>query len=95
MELFNEFLHQLKKKAGDAKAYLFMDQLNVHKGKDVMPTYPKLDFEPIWNIKYSPDYNPIETVFAQVKLIYKRERLHQMANGIEVDSKALIRKAFK
>ena len=60
-----------------------------------MPTYEKLNFVPIWNIKYSPDYNPIETVFAQVKLWYKRERLNLLANGKEIDTKALIRRAFK
>ena len=95
MILFNEFLSQLYKKAGKKKAFLFMDQLNVHSGKDVMPTYEKLNFVPIWNIKYSPDYNPIETVFAQVKLWYKRERLNLLANGKEIDTKALIRRAFK
>ncbi len=76
---FNAFLKQLRRKLGDDEVFLFMDQLQVHKGKDVLPMYSKLNFVPIWNIKYSPDYNPIETVFAQVKLWYKRERLHLVA----------------
>ena len=61
---FNKFLRQLRRKLGDEPVYLFMDSLRVHKGKDVMPTYPELSFLPLWNVKYSPDFMPIETVFA-------------------------------
>ena len=64
MVLFNEFLFELRKKMGNDKVFLFMDQLRVHYGSKVMPTYPELNFEPIWNVKYSTDFNPIETVFA-------------------------------
>ena len=64
MERFNVFLKQLRKKLGDDKVYLFMDNLMVHRGSLVMPMYDELNFVPIWNVKYSPDFNPIETVFA-------------------------------
>ena len=41
-----------------------MDQLNVHKGKDVKPLYAEYDILPIYNIGYSPSYNTIESCFS-------------------------------
>lgn len=46
-------------------------------------------------MKYCPDFNPIETVFAQVKIWYKHERLFLIANGKDFDTTQLIRRAFK
>ena len=80
---------------GKERVYLFMDQLRVHLGKDCLPLYPKLDFDPIWNVKNSPDFNPIETIFAHVKRWYKAERLQMIANNEEFDAKKMITKAFK
>ena len=72
-----------------------MDNLRVHKTGWLMPYYERLNMIPVWNVTYSPEFNPIETFFAQVKLFYKRERLNLVANKKHCDEKALIRKAFK
>ena len=60
-----------------------------------MEAFEEHDIAPIFNATYCPDFNPIETVFAQVKLRYKADRLNMLANGEEVDEDELIRKAFK
>ena len=72
---FNKFLYQLRKKLGPDHAFLFMDQLMVHKGKLVTPTYPKLSYTQILNCVSFPEGQPIETIFAKVKSWYKHERL--------------------
>lgn len=41
-----------------------MDQLAVHKSKEVRPVYEELGITPIFNIGYSPEFNPIEAVFS-------------------------------
>ena len=67
-----------------------MDNLRVHKCKQVMDTMKELDIEPIWAPIYSPDYNPIEFVFAQMKGIVKRMRLQDMLKERKRSFKELI-----
>ena len=62
---------------------LFMDQLHCHKGEEAQKVYRKHDVLPILNVSYSPDFNPIETVFSFVKRIFKRERLSALVNDEE------------
>ena len=47
-----------------------MDNLSVHKTDKVMQKYEELGFETIFNVKYMPEFQPIETVFAHVKRWY-------------------------
>ena len=41
----------------------------------------------IWNISHSPDLNPIEAVFSQVKRVFNKHRLTALANNREFDMK--------
>ena len=41
-----------------------MDQLKVHKAVDARPYFTSLNILPIWNVSYSPEFNPIEAVFS-------------------------------
>ena len=59
-----------------------------------MEAYRRLDILPIFNLPYSPEYNPIESVFSQVKRIYKRERLQKLANWESFDDVAEVENAF-
>ena len=59
-----------------------------------MNAYRNLNICPIFNLPYSPDYNPIESVFSQVKRIYKSKRLGQLANDKEFNQKEQIEDAF-
>ena len=58
-----------------------MDNLALHARYNVMDMYEELDFEVVFNVKYMPDFQPIESVFAQVKPPYARWRLQALANG--------------
>ena len=49
---------------------------------------------PVFNAPYMPDYMPIETIFAQVKLRYKQQRLNKLVNGKSFSEDDLIRQVF-
>ena len=61
---------------------LFMDNLAVHKHREVQLEYDKLDITPVFNVAYSPEFNPIEAVFSKVKSIYNQKRLNCLVNKI-------------
>ena len=66
-EKFQEYLEKLRAANGDAKICLFMDNLSVHKSPDSIKKMQQLNYRWVFNVAYSPDYNPIETTFAKVK----------------------------
>ena len=53
-----------------------MDRLQVHKQKDVREWLAKLNITPLWNVSYSPEFNPIEAVFSKVKRLFNSRRLN-------------------
>jgi transposase len=59
-----------------------------------MAAYRRLNIIPVFNLSYSPDYNPIESVFSQVKRIYKAKRLNRLANNEEFDTVWEVEDAF-
>ena len=48
-----------------------MDNLHAHINPNNKKLMDELGIEYIYNVPYSPDYNAIETAFAQVKRIFK------------------------
>ena len=63
-----------------------MENLQVHKTKDVLETCKRLKARPIFNFPYSPDFNGIETYFSLLKGEYKKLILERLIKGIKVDS---------
>ena len=72
-----------------------MDNLGFHKSDEVMDLYDELDIMPILNVGYSPDFNPIESVFSIVKNNYKRARMHSVVTGKYFNHFSAINKAFR
>ena len=48
----------------------------------------------IFNVPYSPQFNPIETVFAKVKSIFKRSKLYAASNNRRFHQATEIKNAF-
>ena len=92
-ENFIPFLKKLSRKMRSCPFYLFMDKLSVHTAKDVKKEYIKFNITPIFNIAASPEFNPIETVFAHVKAGFKRARLNALANMREFDLDEEVKKS--
>jgi transposase len=72
---FIEFLDELKDVHGDQKLVLYLDHLRVHKRKDVLEKYKELDIQPVFTIRYAPEYNPQEYIFSKLKGLVRKMRL--------------------
>ena len=67
-----------------------MDNLQVHKTKDVLETCKRLKARPIFNVPYSPDFNGIETYFSLLKGEYKKLLLERLIKSFKEDRSRLI-----
>ena len=93
-EDFINFLKILRKRNGERKLVLFMDNLSVHKCKNVRLEMEKLRIQPVYNAIYSPQFNPIEMAFSKVKAAYKKEKLNRLVHGKSLPMDSMIRTAF-
>ena len=93
-EDFRDFLIQLRSKVGKPVS-LFMDNATIHKKPCVKEQWSKLNMEPIWNIGYSPEFNPIEAVFSKVKRLFNSQRLNNLVNKTRFNADKEIKGAFK
>ena len=87
---FIEFVEILSDKFHGQEFAIFMDNLQVHKTKEVLETCKRLKARPIFNVPYSPDFNGIETYFSLLKGEYKKLILERLIKGIKVDSSSMI-----
>ena len=85
-----EFVEMLSEKFHGSEFAIFMDNLQVHKTKDVLETCKHLKARPIFNVPYSPAFNDIETYFSLLKGEYKKLILERLIKGFKVDSSSLI-----
>ena len=74
---------------------IYCDSLSVHKSKETKPWWEKLDIKRIFNVGYSPEFNPIESCFSQVKREFCKERLNALVNQEEFETVKVIQQSFK
>ena len=74
---------------------IYCDSLSVHKSKETKPYWEKLDIKRIFNVGYSPEFNPIEACFSQVKREFCKERLNALVNQEEFETVKVIKQSFK
>ena len=91
---YKTFLGLLREQNGTTPLALYQDNLSVHRSDDSRMKMAELDIRPIWNPVYSPEFNPIEMAFAQVKAAYKKEKLRRLAHGIEFNHNEVVYQAF-
>ena len=91
---FLAFLKKLRSRHRGKPITLFMDQLSVHKATALREWWPRLDIEYIFNVSYSPEFNPIEAVFSKVKAHFARNRLNCLVNRIGFNTDNAIEAAF-
>ena len=92
--LMISFVKELARKMRYRPFALYMDQLTVHKMNSVRAEYARYHITPIFNVSYSPELNPIETVFSFVKQTFKQIRLNKLANDEPFDMDMVIRHSF-
>ena len=92
---FCAHLMKIRSKTGQRPVALFMDNLWVHKNAKVRELMAKLDIRPIYNVAYSPEFDPIEAVFSKVKRQFSCQRLHNLVTKIGFNMDKEIVNAFK
>ena len=88
---FKEYLAGLRAANPDKKICLFMDNLGAHICNASMEEMKKLKFRWILNVRYSPQWNPIELVFSQFKANFKAARARKMMGLTNVSHEELVR----
>ena len=88
-------LRYLSQLHGKEPSAIFLDQASIHKAKDVRPFYSLYEMAPVFNIGYSPMFNPIEAVFSKVKAYFNAQRMHHLVNKTPFDTKRTIKDAFE
>ena len=74
---------------------IFMDRLSVHKCKTSKKEMTRLNIKWILNVPYSPEFNPIESVFSRVKFLFCNTRLNSLVNRIGFNFEITIEMAFR
>lgn len=92
---FGRFVRKLHAKMGARPFALFVDNLHAHKHRDVLEIYQELSVSVIYNVGYSPQFNPIESTFSLPKARYGRVRLHHHVNNKEFKRNEEIRKSLQ
>ena len=94
IEKFKEFIDLLHKRLGKKKVYLFMDNLNGHRSKKTIEHMHARNMYPIFNVAYSPEFNPIELLFSQVKQVYRKINTRAIVNAQSLRTSQWIDESF-
>lgn len=92
-EKFKEFIQNMANSLKGRQAAIFMDNLSVHKCSEVQKEFKIHSMVSIFNLPYSPEWNPIETFFAHVKGEFRKIKLEVIVNNLEPDNRAMIHQA--
>ena len=92
---FLGYIKKLRAKSAKQPIALFMDNLMVHKSRELKEWYSKLNIKPVFNVSYSPEFNPIEAVFSKVKARFTEQRLNNLVNKRGFNADREIEAAFK
>lgn len=71
-ELFKTYLNQVLLPNLPQNSYLIMDNASFHKGEDIEELIRSYNINLIYLPTYSPDLNPIEKKWAQIKSWYRK-----------------------
>jgi len=63
-DTFIAFLNKLRAQTPKQTINVFLDNLSVHKGPEVLAAMEEWKMKPIWNVPYRFDFQPIELVFS-------------------------------
>jgi transposase len=80
-ETFKTFLEELSSKGINNK-YLLLDNARIHHSKIVKAFMLNSTNKLLFNVAYSPEFNPIERIFSKVKSIIRKKLTNQMASKL-------------
>ena len=91
---FVDFIQLLNQKVNAKSWSMFMDNLSVHRSKAVRNELERINVTPIYNVVYSPEYNPIEMSFAIVKQRFRALKTNDIINNSSQKTIDLIKAGF-
>ena len=91
---FIAYIRKLRLRHTTRPLALFMDRLSVHTCDKSVKEMERLNIKPIFNVAYSPEFNPIESVFSRVKFLFCSERLNELVNRKGFNFERSIKMAF-
>ena len=74
---------------------LFLDNCRVHHSKKTTQFLLENGIEVIFNVAYAPEYNPIERVWAQLKALFKKEKMGLILEGRAPNYEKIIRRILQ
>ena len=95
VDKFLEYLANLRAANGEDKIALFMDNLSAHTSERSKTAMREHGFRYIYNVPYSPEYNPIEFVFSEIKSNFRALRAKKFMGLTQDTHQALIVQAVK
>ena len=72
------------------KFTVFVDNCRVHHSIKAQAFIRENNIDVIFNVPYGPEFNPIERVWAQIKLQFKKRRLEAVLSGESPDFEKLL-----
>ena len=69
--------------------------MTVHKANVVKEKLQQQGIKCLFNVPYSPDFNPTEGCLSKIKGIYKREKLKHIVKNESIDYEKLIKDSIK
>ena len=94
VDRFIEYLTKLREANPEDKIALFMDNLSAHTSDRSKEAMRERGFRWIYNIPYSPEYNPIEFVFSQVKHNFRALRAKKLIGMSSQSHEAIVKQAI-
>ena len=92
---FKEWLQELRDQNGNDKMCLFLDNLSAHKSKKSQNFMKELGFRIVFNVPYSPEYNPIELTFSKLKHTFKAMRAQKLVGLRQETHEGLVKMAWQ
>ena len=72
-----------------------MDNLSSHTAEETKRVMRELEFRWVFNVPYSPEYNPIELTFSMLKKNFKALRAQKLLGLRQESHEALVALALK
>ena len=93
VDKFIEYIDFLRETNRGEKICLFMDNLSAHTSERSKQAMRDRGFRWIYNVPYSPEYNPIELTFSMVKRNFRALRAKKLTGLIQDSHEALVKQA--
>ena len=90
-DAFIQFVLTVLERSKPETFVLFLDNCRVHHSKKVSQFLLENRIDVIYNVTYGPQYNPIERVWSQIKLLFKKEKMGHILEGRAPNYEKMIR----